>query len=338
MKLTKPNNYKLLNRSEPIAILGNGSFGRDLYTVLAQQGFIVDAVLTSNTIGNYTNKNVQLLVGILNRNTPYSKLIADANSSGFKNLFLPWDYYPKFKSQLGWRYWLSDTDVILKNLSKLTEVYNLLADEHSKKLLQDIIEFRMGLNNDYSHYSDIEPQYFNYLTLSSDINNYIDGGAYNGDTYNQLKSICKVQNAILFEPDIDNYSKLKTLTKDAICLPLAISDKSELLSFDFGKGESSNLTQQGINKVMAVSLDDIVGNTKIDLIKLDLEGGELAAINGAINTIQKSRPRLAISLYHKPEDIWELPLLLNSICSDYKFFIRQHYYNSFDSVLYAISK
>ena len=338
MNIKQPSIPKQLSISEPVAILGNGSFGRDLYSALAQNGYIITRVLTSESLNDYPNKNVQLLVGILNRNTPYKKIIEETKDAGYTNVFMPWHYYAKFKKHLGWRYWLSGSDVILDNLNNISQVSDLLEDDHSKMLLKSICEFRLGTNIDYSNYVDTDTQYFNKLTLNSDINFYIDGGAYNGDTYNQLKLLSKVNNAILFEPDLDNFAKLTTMTKDAMCLPLAISDKQELLSFDFGKGESSNITVNGTNKVMAVSLDDVIGNLNIDFIKLDLEGGEEAAIKGAIKTIQKSRPILAISLYHKPQDLWELPLLLKTICSDYKFYIRQHYYNSFDSVLYAIPK
>ena len=90
---------------------------------------------------------------------------------------------------------------------------------------------------------------------------------------------------------------------------------------------------------MTVSLDQLFPNVhNLSFIKLDLEGGEFKAINGAKRLIRNSRPVMAVSIYHKPQDIWEIPLLLSEYCEDYNFYIRQHNFNSFDSVLYAVPK
>ena len=71
---------------------------------------------------------------------------------------------------------------------------------------------------------------------------------------------------------------------------------------------------------------------------MDIEGAEIDAIKGGIHTIKNCKPMLMISLYHKPEDLIEIPLLLNEICKEYNFFIRYHAYNGFDIVLYAFPK
>ena len=86
----------------------------------------------------------------------------------------------------------------------------------------------------------------------------------------------------------------------------------------------------------AAALDQIVPQASVDFIKLDVEGAEALVLQGARRIIERSRPVLAISLYHNPADIWELPELLFGLCQDYKFYIRQHCFNSFESVLYAV--
>ena len=80
----------------------------------------------------------------------------------------------------------------------------------------------------------------------------------------------------------------------------------------------------------------MVLGTQVDLIKLDVEGGEASALVGARDVINRCRPTLALSAYHKPDDLWELPRLINTITDGYSFFLRQHYFNSFDVVLYAV--
>ncbi|MFN7882639.1 MAG: FkbM family methyltransferase, partial [bacterium] len=63
---------------------------------------------------------------------------------------------------------------------------------------------------------------------------------------------------------------------------------------------------------------------------------EAQVLKGAARLIERSRPVLTLSLYHNPQDLWELPELLFRMCPDYQFHIRQHYFNSFDCVLYAV--
>lgn len=88
--------------------------------------------------------------------------------------------------------------------------------------------------------------------------------------------------------------------------------------------------------IACAALDDLLLNTAVDFIKLDVEGAEIPALLGGRRLIETHRPTLAISLYHRPDDLWAIPATLDSICPNYRLFIRQHYFNSFDSVLYAI--
>lgn len=69
---------------------------------------------------------------------------------------------------------------------------------------------------------------------------------------------------------------------------------------------------------------------------MDIEGSELAALRGAEKTIKKSKPKLAICVYHKPEDLITIPQFISSLVPEYKFFLRHHQYISWDTVLYAI--
>lgn len=71
-------------------------------------------------------------------------------------------------------------------------------------------------------------------------------------------------------------------------------------------------------------------------IKMDVEGSEYQALVGAKNTIRRSHPRLAICVYHKLEDIWEIPLLIQSIDPDYVFYLRHYSFADNETVLYAI--
>jgi hypothetical protein len=80
----------------------------------------------------------------------------------------------------------------------------------------------------------------------------------------------------------------------------------------------------------------VLGAQAVDLIKLDIEGAEAPALGGARRTLARSKPVLALSAYHRPEDLWALPDLVSDLCDGYRLYLRQHACNSFDLVLYAV--
>ena len=81
-----------------------------------------------------------------------------------------------------------------------------------------------------------------------------------------------------------------------------------------------------------------VGFSNFDVIKLDLEGGEEAAIRGMHNTIRQYRPQLAISIYHSMNHMWELPGALMDLCDDYRFFIRHYGWERWETILYCVPR
>jgi hypothetical protein len=83
-------------------------------------------------------------------------------------------------------------------------------------------------------------------------------------------------------------------------------------------------------------LDDVLGDTAVNLIKLDVEGAEREALLGMRQALRRHRPALAISAYHRPSDVWALVDVLAETLEGYRFHLRQHFYNSFELVLYAI--
>ncbi len=89
------------------------------------------------------------------------------------------------------------------------------------------------------------------------------------------------------------------------------------------------------------SIDSFVeqsGLDRLDLIKLDLEGADLHALLGGFNTIRALRPQLAISIYHRLREYWEIPIVLFELCEDYDFFLGHYSFERFETILYGIPK
>lgn len=346
-----------ISKTKPIFIFGAGGFGKSIARALRVnnydvKGFIetkprhkkVDGmpVLSLSELSG-VNLSSQLLIGIYNRDVPFDMILGMASSAGFKDILMPWDVYGQLSNELGWRYWLSSKETILDSLDHIQRAFELLSDEESRQTLLSICTFRLGLNNSYASFIHEEEQYFNALTLNKfqklGACSYVDCGAYNGDTFIEAGNKLPLTEAYLFEPDPTNFKHLVNAVKQSsispICFPLAVSERYQILSFG-GDGEGGAISLGGNIHIAAVSLDELMPKSKIDFIKFDVEGAELPAVMGAKQTIERSRPVVVLSLYHRPTDLWEIPILMTSCCPNYKFYIRQHFNNSFDSVFYAI--
>jgi len=171
---------------------------------------------------------------------------------------------------------------------------------------------------------------------------FIDAGGYNGYTtqcfFNWLGNF--EGRSIIFEPNniqyevcknnMQNYNNVKVLNK-------GLWHKKETLKF-CNAGAGSNINSNGEEIIEAVSLDEELKDEKepITFIKMDIEGAELNALKGAERTIREYKPKLAISIYHKSEDVQEIPSLLLDYVPDYKFYIRHYSFSAWETVLYAI--
>ena len=86
------------------------------------------------------------------------------------------------------------------------------------------------------------------------------------------------------------------------------------------------------------TIDDFVAAEKpgrVDFIKMDIEGAELAALEGAAKTLIRDRPKLAISLYHRPTDFITIPRLLATMLPDYEFHLEHYTIHQEETVLYG---
>lgn len=172
---------------------------------------------------------------------------------------------------------------------------------------------------------------------------FIDGGCYDGaNTRMFVNWVGNAEKTVYaFEPDENNIKecaavleKIEGLSYQLI--PKGLWNSNTLLGFCARADEASRFVENGQANIPVTSLDTTVDG-KVTFIKLDIEGAEYEALRGAERLIRQYKPKLAISIYHKLEDIWELPQLILSFCSDYIFYLRHYSLSSEETVLYAVS-
>lgn len=114
-------------------------------------------------------------------------------------------------------------------------------------------------------------------------------------------------------------------------------DKEGSLSFASNEGGSSGqFSENGAYVMEVTSLDSVLHDEEITFLKMDIEGSELNALKGAKLTIQMHKPKLAICVYHKPEDILVIPKYIKTLVPEYKFYLRHYSSYNTETVLYAI--
>jgi FkbM family methyltransferase len=171
----------------------------------------------------------------------------------------------------------------------------------------------------------------------------IDGGAFVGDTVDFfLNQGVRMEAVAAFEPDPPNFRKLVDASNhytkrgiQTLLYPCGLGKATKMLRFQGGHGGGSQLTESGDLHVQVMALDDVLPNFQPTLIKLDVEGAEPDALNGARETIRKGMPDLAVCVYHAPAHLWEIPRLIKELFASYHFSLRSHQFNGFDTVLYA---
>lgn len=103
-----------------------------------------------------------------------------------------------------------------------------------------------------------------------------------------------------------------------------------------GKKRDSVITPEGSLHIQVVALDDVLPSFNPTLIKLDIEGAEPAALRGAAGTIRRNQPKLAVSVYHEPDHLWKIPVLMRELLPTHPLALRYHQFNGFDVVAYAL--
>lgn len=233
------------------------------------------------------------------------------------------------------------------------QTYEWLMDEKSKMTMECYLQGHIELKDwpmiSVWNESDIEAQYFPQDVIQLTQHEvFVDCGAYTGDT---LETFSKKVNAFekyyALEPDSSCFTDLDYMAQkmrnkgDIIHMKVGVSEKKEkLFLIHSSTGVGQVVDNDDINDGEYIELDCIDNlinqNENVSFIKMDIEGSEMRALKGAKETIKKYKPKMAICVYHKREDLITIPQYIKSLVSDYKFFLRAHSPSANEVVLYCV--
>lgn len=212
-----------------------------------------------------------------------------------------------------------------------------------KEIYSYLIANSVDKRDIYGGSARVERQYFDEELIKFSSNEiFVDGGALNLDTSRILLSKCEnVVKIYAFEPDESNYKnclkvKETEMLEQIEVFSMGLFDKRGVLNFEQFDNGSSRINNSGTSKINVIALDELLLDKNITFIKMDIEGAELEAIHGTSKIIKKNRPKLAISIYHSPNHMIDIPLFLKTLIPDYKLYIRHYSIYPQETILYAI--
>jgi FkbM family methyltransferase len=241
---------------------------------------------------------------------------------------------------------------LLDERAEVRRAFDLWEDDASRAEYVAQVRFRLHADFDGLSHPVGHPQYFpDDLFTWFDEEWFVDGGAYDGDTVRMVSTLYgdRFGHVLALEPDPANFVRLQA-TAAALspaararvdCRQIALGSERRTLHLDAtGTAASTTSIAPSIGTIVvgAETLDSLVDGARPTFIKLDIEGFEVDALEGARQTIELHAPILAICVYHRQDHLWRIPLLLRQWRDDYAFFLRPHNEEGWDLVCYAVPR
>ncbi|MCX7971172.1 MAG: FkbM family methyltransferase [Negativicutes bacterium] len=239
-----------------------------------------------------------------------------------------------------------DPQPIAAAAGEIDFVYCWLADEQSRETLLGILRYRLSGDPHWLKVSAYR-QYLHPEIINRPVATVVDGGAFNGDTaVHFYRAFAGLKRLAAFEPDRGNYRQLlENLTQlemaGVTCRPVmaGLAGRTGDGAFVASGDAGSQFRDDGQQLAAMIRLDEFCRNEgwKVDYLKLDVEGMEREALDGGRQTIVSQRPALAVSVYHRTDDLWAIPVMIAREFPWYRLYLGHH--RSFcwgETVVYAV--
>lgn len=258
---------------------------------------------------------------------PWCELVAASHQSG------AWDLEPAafvVEQRQNWQ----------QHAAAWTDLFESMADEASRQTLSDVLCYRLSGNPDYmSAYSvRLEQQYFEpFLNLQAEV--FVDAGGYDGDTTELFcERVPDYQKVFLFEPSPKNMAaaRIRLRERNHIAyFEMGVSDSAGELAFNPDAGSASAVGAEATDSIRVIRLDEAI-QEPVSYIKMDLEGWELPALQGASGLIEQYQPKLAIAVYHAADDFLRLWQWVKAQMPDCRVYLRHYTEGWSETVMYFV--
>jgi FkbM family methyltransferase len=346
----------------PVVVLGAGNLGRKVAAFVAAAEDMELAAIADNGPGRWGERlhgvavtppagvpeplreSAVWIVAIWSPGHAYARTREALRELGVRHPFPAAALMQLFPDDLLPHYHFQTPEFFLEHEREIGEAFACLADDESRRQFLAHVEARINLDFAGLADPDLAHQYFppDLVTLGRD-EVFLDAGAFDGDTLRAFAAATQSRFAryIALEPDPANYARLERAAAafpDGVVetYPYAVGARAETVRFNAEGGVGAAMSETGTLSVECKRIDDTFADVRPTYLKLDIEGAELDALRAAEATIAASRPRLAVCVYHRPEDLWQIVLFLRERFAFYTFHMRSHQYDGLELVLYAI--
>ena len=225
------------------------------------------------------------------------------------------------------------------NKAHYLKAYELLEDDNSKAIFRTLCWYRLTGEIIDKHLLNDDLSYFNNsYAVPSKNECFVDVGAYNGDTIMEFmaKTNYNYKSIIAIEPSSKQCMRMEDLFKNY--------ENIEIINCGVGEEEAElyldgmQMNHNAGEKCFIHTLDTILEEKDVSIIKMDIDGMERKALNGAHRIIRERAPMLAVCIYHLTTDIWYLIEMLHQMQPKYHFVLEQPITTALsETVLYAYS-
>ena len=352
--LSLPSCWERLKKTDdPIFIYGMGDGCLKLMKELESRKIPVSGIFASDEFvrGHYFEGHLVHRLSEIEESAVengYDFIILLAFAAGYNELITKIDELEKKHHLL-----MPDTAVIggepflkehlTERFNDFKKVYSMLEDNISRNTFESILKYKITGELKYLREctTDTDESFENIIRLGEN-ETYVDLGAFNGDTVLDFaeRTDYSYNEIYALEPNKRNFKKLLKNTEkleNIHTFNSAAWNENTILIFNTGGGRQSQVSEKGI-KTDAVSVDNILNGKKATYIKYDVEGAEKEAVKGSEQTIKAHSPKLCVAVYHRLFDMIDIPLQIEKINPNYKFYLRHYpYYPAWETNLFCVN-
>ncbi|MCI8801092.1 MAG: FkbM family methyltransferase [Lachnospiraceae bacterium] len=335
------------SQGKQLIIFGAGDCGHKVYDMLHRVGIEVSCfcdnlgqadkdmitgirVVKPEFLDN-TDENIVVLVSVV-EDEDRDSICRQLRAQGFagKQILVMREYYDRLTVE-----WLES------HLEEYKKAYQLLADDFSRRVYLARMRKMFLMRSMADVVRPHEESYFDEKVKLTDREVFIDCGGFDGDTSLEFIDRCggKYGRIVIFEPELSKKEAIeRNLGKNSCELHMCgVWSKNTTLQFEAKGTDGSHVAEgEGNCQVPVVALDEVVYDYAPTFIKMDIEGAEQEALEGCRKIIRDYRPKLAICLYHKPDDLFRIPVMVKEMNPEYRIYVRQYSDTKYETVMYAL--